>query len=421
MDDTIYLGTGAGLLAVSPDGAESRLFEGYTTSDCAPCVPPAEGCQPVGPVSSSPALTANGDIVVHTENGRILALHDDGSELTCRWVSQGTGETDRAGTGSSPIVVTDPVDGSLSAVFLGTATGHLLALNGDGSEKWRVAPSGAPGTPITASPVISSGGTLYITTPDGFLHAFTLGGRRKWRLAVAQASEATEMFPSPAAGVAVYTVSPNGAVAAVNPDGTLSWRLILDAPVAGSAGFMSQYVELKPTVIPTPESTPGETPEATPTPTATPETSLDTVVYVVDEQGTLYGIRDSSGHLEGKVVTGATGINTSPAIAPQTGSSTTTTPPFLVFGGADGFIYATTLDGGQPCADCEDVRWESLGGAGARLSVGAPVMCSPVIGDDGTIYVTIAEGRLLAIGEPPTTTALTRTPSPTPTATPTPT
>jgi hypothetical protein len=141
----------------------------------------------------------------------------------------------------------------------------------------------------------------------------------------------------------------------------------------------------------------------------------------VDEEGTLYGVRDSTGHVEGKVVTGARGINTSPAIAPYAASSTTTTTPFLVFGGADGFVYATTLDGEQPCADCEDVQWESLGAAGARLSVGAPVMCSPVIADDGTIYVTTAEGRLLAIGAPTTPIAVTQTPSPTPTATPTPT
>jgi outer membrane protein assembly factor BamB len=420
-DDTIYLGTGDGLLAVSSDGAESRLFAGYTTGTCTRCTPPTETCQLVGPISSTPAVTLNGDLVAHTEAGRILALHDDGSELTCLWISEGTGEDDVAGAQSSPLIIVDPTDGSLSAIYVGTATGHLLALNGDGSEKWRVVPSGVAGTPITASPAISSSGILYITTSDGFLNTFSPTGQRRWRFAAVQPSDVTALYPSPAVSVAAYAVSPNGGLTAVNPDGTLSWRFELGAPIPGSAAFMSQSVEIEPTVTPTPASTPLETPAASPTPTYTPETTIDTIVYVVDVDGALYGIRDSTGRLAGKVLTGAAGVSTSPAVAAQVATTTESSFPFVVFGAADGFLYATTLSGEQPCADCDEVRWESIAGAGARLPVGAPVMSSPVIGDDGTIYITTAAGRLLAIGATPNVVVRTHTPTPTPTATPTPT
>jgi len=418
LDDTIFVGTGAGLLALSPDGTEARLFEGYTSPDCVPCTPPAQGCTAVGPISSTPAVTADGDVVVQTEDGRILHLREDGSELTCSWVSPGTGEVSGIADRSSPLLLTDANDGSLSTVFVGTATGHLLSLNGDGSERWRALPSAGSHAPITASPVVSIAGAVYITTDDGFLHAYSTMGTRRWRLPVGSSAQDGYFLPSPGVNVAVYSVSPEGLLVAANPDGTLKWAFQLDASIAGSPAFVNQVVGFEPTATPTVESTPDMTPQQSPTPTPTPETAVDIVVYVVDEVGTLYGVRDSTGRLEGSVATGASGVDTSPAISPQS-IATTSTHPFVIFGAADGFVYATTLFGDQPCTDCEDRQWEAAPGRGGRISVGAAVLSSPAIARDGTIYVTTEEGVLRAIGSPASGADHTATPTPTPTPTPT--
>lgn len=410
VNDTIYLGTGTGLWSLSKDGVRSRLVEGCTADASTPCTPPADGCRPLGQVRSSPVVTLDGDIVVQGQDGAVFALHDDGSELSCRWVSSVMGGEAGEDAWSSPVVLTDSEDGSLSAVFVGTATGHLLALNGDGTERWRALLTESVGTAVTASPVIS-GGMLYIASPDGLLHAFLLGGGRRWQFPVGPAWGGGRPASSPAASVALYTVSHEGTVVAVNPDGTLRWRYRLATSVAGSPGVTSQFVPIRstPTPVVTPTSDAGS--ENTPTPTPTPVTFIDTVVYVVDEEGTVYGIRDSSGALEGSVATGARGVEGSPTLASNSGDGSPIYP-FVVFGDAEGFVYATTLRGEPPCAECEESHWEPVPGGGARVGLGTAVVGSPVIGRDGTIYVTTADGLLYAIGAPPTEAEPTATATP---------
>ena len=425
-NETIYVGCAAGLVALDSDGENLRLFEGYMPGDWQSCSPPSEGCQAVGAINSSPALTSAGDIVVQAEDGRVLALHDDGEELTCEWVFE-PAETRPSGTGqSSPLVITDidtgTDDEALVSVYVGTDTGHILALNGDGSEKWRVAPSGSPGEPITASLALSPGGTMYITTAEGNLHALGLNGNRHWRFALGTAWSGGGLLPSPSIDVSIYAVGPEGLITAVNPDGTLKWRHQVDDVVHGSPAFFPQYVGIEATVTPAPESTPEDptAPTSTPTPTATPVSVTDLVVYVVDDKGTVYGIRSSTGRSEGHIALNVAGVTTSPAVNSQT-TGLTAVNPFVVFGGDDGYIYVTTLDGERPCTNSGDNHWEDLEGGGARAPVIAAVRSSPIIGGDGTIYVTTVDGYLHAIGPPPDGTVACTTWTPTPTSTPTPT
>jgi outer membrane protein assembly factor BamB len=208
-------------------------------------------------------------------------------------------------------------------------------------------------------------------------------------------------------------------VIAVSPDGTLKWRHQLDGTVKGSPAFIPQYVGTEPTATPTSESTPNATPEVTntPTPTETPLSTIEVVVYVVDEEGTVYGIRESTGLLEAKIALHVTGVSTSPVVNTQA-VELTGVNPFVVFGSEDGYVYVTALDGGRPCTNSGENQWEVLEGGGARVSVGSAVRSSPAIGLDGTIYVTTADGQLHAIGPAPdATVAACITFTPTPTAT----
>jgi outer membrane protein assembly factor BamB len=183
---------------------------------------------------------------------------------------------------------------------------------------------------------------------------------------------------------------------------------------------MTQYVGTWSTPSPTPEPTTSETQEATntPTPTETPIPDVDLVVYVVDEQGTVYGIRNSTGSLEGKIALNATGVRTSPLVNVQT-LDFITDHPFVVFGADDGYVYIAALDGTTPCTNGVDNAWEGLEGGGARVSVGASVRSSPAVAADGTIYVTTADGLLHAIGPEEDAIDACETWTPTPTSTPT--
>lgn len=405
-DGTVYVGSGSGLVAIASDGSTVRSVEGYrftSSGACEICAPAEAGCTAVGPVAGSPALSIDDDIVVGTESGQVLGLRDDGNQLHCDWVYSSPGDAEIR---SSPLVLTSSVDRSLTSIVLGTGTGHLQALNGDGSEKWRFAPASLTG-PLTSSPGISVTGEIYFTAPDGFLYALDLAGRLLWRAEVG-APPADALLPSPAVSVAVYAVGADGLVSALHAAGNLKWRFRADSTISSSPALTAQTVTVRSERTPTPQPTPDATQESTPTATPTVSTS-DVVIYVVDDAGTLYGIRDSTGALEGRLqLTGSAPVG-SPAVSSDL---------FVIIGDESGILSGATLDGTPPCVECEDSRWQAgPDGLGGQLSLGSEILSSPVIAEDGTIYLTTADGRLHAIGSP---LASEPTETPTPTGSPTP-
>lgn len=406
----IVIGTTTGVLALTTRGEFRWSFESYsrkclrsatachsddqctagdTCGGCTVCAAGTPGCISVGPINGSPSVAASGDIVVGTEGGQVFGLVDDGKSnmVTCVWVAHAEDQT-FGPVRSSPGIVINTSDATISAASLGTDKGFLVALNGlSGDQIWRFPPGDSLGA-ITSSPALAGNGTSFITAPDGSLRAISSTGVQLWQAQVGTSVSDVDFLPSPAFGPSVYATGPDGdagVIVAVTVNGTVKWRVPTDAPVLGSPIYGQRTV----TVVATPSATPGPPP----TPTPTPPTTFDTVVYAIDTNGTLYGVRDQTGQLivdPPVFVAGSPpGVESSPVLSGDV---------YVVVVGTDGRLYASTIDGTSPCnpptgtptpSKCE---WP--------VSVGAPFVSSPILNTDGRIYVTAADGFLYLIGTP---------------------
>ncbi len=402
----VYVGTPSGLLALTTTGIERWRFEGYsrkclrssqpcqtdadcsggsqartrtgdTCNGCAACDPGTSGCEfLVGPVSASPTVAESGDLVFGSDRGQVFGLGDRGDTFACKWVARAEDQT-LGPVRSSAGVVVSTVDSTITSAFVGTDEGFLLALNGSaGTLKWRFPLSGSLGA-ITSSPAVALDGSSFFTTPGGLLQALSPTGNPLWSVQVSHGEIDASLLPSPALGPSVYATGNDGVVA-VTAAGSVKWRFQTDQPVLGSPVLAQETV----TIPSTATVTPG------PSPSPTPTTVLDTVVFAVDQKGTLYGIRDGTGQEVGRTPID----DTQPTVR---SSPTISTDLFVVVVGDDGRLYASNLDGSPPCESCEgENQWP--GG----IDVGAEIRSSPVINADGTIYVTAADGCVYAIGPP---------------------
>lgn len=107
------------------------------------------------------------------------------------------------------------------------------------------------------------------------------------------------------------------------------------------------------------------------------------------------------------------GITTSPVLSADL---------FVVYGSVFGELYAVRLDYDRtiPCEECDVNDWNPIslrredctgencafaGGGQVTLQLGQPVLSSPIIDRDGTIYVTVGnissgQGTLFTVGTP---------------------
>ena len=118
---------------------------------------------------------------------------------------------------------TAPVVGSDGALYAATTGGDLLAINDDGSLRWRVPLGFAP----LGAPAIGPDGAIYVTDAERGLSAVSALGARLWRLR----SEGRRITSGPVVGAdgTIY-FSRVDRVQAVNPDGSERW---LSPPIDG--------------------------------------------------------------------------------------------------------------------------------------------------------------------------------------------
>lgn len=391
----------------------------WTFTACTPpCSnPPCASPTPVtvGSVSASPSVTAGGTVVVGSDGddgqpGHLFAFQEQGTSVTCLWVYP---PIDRAGasftTKSSAATVINS-DLTLAGAFVGGDDGQLLALNPDGSVRWSYESEG----PITSSPALDANTILYITTQDGRLAAINFAGQQVAQFPFPIGSPPDEPFqPSPATNTTTtYAIGAAGTVYGINPNGTQKWSppVTLPLPPSGSPAFLTQSFNVGPTL------------------------TFDTIVYVVDVEGTAYGLRDVNGRVvqvqrclpssptldcmtdsclpndkcntatnlctisgvactpDSCTTTGDT-CQVSPGIKliPETPVAITTSPavsgdPFVVVGTTDGQVCARNLDGTVPGQDLTTTSgWETGNGC---VQLPDATKSSPIIGLNGVIYVT---------------------------------
>jgi WD40 repeat protein len=108
------------------------------------------------PVQSAPAIASNGTVLVGSDNGTLVALASDGTEL---WAAATGGAITSSAAVAGMYVVVGSDDGGVHAFDLA-----------DGSPLW----SRPTGSQVRSSPAVSSDGTVYVGSCDGNLYALNL-------------------------------------------------------------------------------------------------------------------------------------------------------------------------------------------------------------------------------------------------------
>ncbi len=191
----------------------------------------------LAPITSSPAIAADGTIYVGTNDGKLLAVAGDGSAT--QW-STTTNDT----TGSSPVIASD------GTIYVGSSDKKLYAIAPDGKVKWTFDTGGA----ISGSPAVGGDETVYVGSGDGKLYAVTPEGKARWTY-----TTGGPITGSPAVlGGTVYVGSDDQKLHAVfTPTGAARWTY----PTLGAVG--------------------------------SPVIASDETVYVGSADGTLYGVKPS--------------------------------------------------------------------------------------------------------------------------------
>lgn len=168
------------------------------------------------PATGGPALVSPGAHPWATQRGdaygTLTAVEAGPTNPAIRWQIE-----EPEGFASAPIV------GSDGAVYIVTAANNLLAINDDGSLRWRTNLGFAP----LGAPAISANGVLYVTDTERGLSAISAQGELLWRLR----SEGRRITSGPIVdNDGTIYLSRVDRVQAVNPDGSERW---LSPPIEG--------------------------------------------------------------------------------------------------------------------------------------------------------------------------------------------
>ncbi len=284
-DQSLWVGTTSGdIVSLSADGAvQAALAIG-------------------GPVRSSPARTASGLTIVAGGDGKLHAVEREAATLDAGTDAAADGGDAGDVDGGYPPAravwsrtigpaASSPAIGKDGTVYVGTATGMLVAVAADGrTTKW----SANTHDTLGSTPCISSDGTIYVGSSDHGLYAFAADGSLKWRF---ETGDGAAGSPIVAGDETVYVGASNGMLYAVTPGGKVRWAYATGGAISGSpavrAGFA--YVgsdDKRLHAVATDTGQPAWTFE-TRGAVATPVIGPDGTVYVGSADGNLYAVAPS--------------------------------------------------------------------------------------------------------------------------------
>ena len=176
-------------------------------------------------IEDAPVIDNNGIIYFASTHGMVLAVNADGTE---KWRFQTGGYM----LGSSPAIAED------GTVYVGCWDSFLYAINSDGSLKWKFYANDAN---IASSPAIAEDGTIYFGDLGDFgdntrIYAVYPNGTEKWHYTIND-----RIYSDPCIGDdgTIYIGSNDNYIYALNPDGTLMWKFKTGKEVGGSASIAS--------------------------------------------------------------------------------------------------------------------------------------------------------------------------------------
>jgi outer membrane protein assembly factor BamB len=349
-DGTIYVGSWDNhLYAVNPNGKQKWAF----TTDTK--------------VTSAPALGRDGTVYVGCEDGSLYAIGTSSSKpvphpaqaltVVSAWpmFHHDSAHTGRSQTrprtnagalkwkfdgGDSP-----PVIGNRGTIYVGDSMeigrgaqeGALDAIGPNGKLKWQLP---TDGDVDYFAPAIGNDGTIYIGSNAPALYAVTARGKLKWTMPMGEGPSAPTIGPDGT----IYVASDG--LYAVYPDGIRKWRF--------TTGYDTH---------------------------TSPAIDAHGIAYIGFEDRYLYAV-NSDGSQKWAFDTGYTYVS-SPAI------------------GGDGTIYVGSSqnveDAWHPQEDGKLCAIDRNGRLEWTFTIGAPMVSSPAVGADGTIYFHSNDTYLYAV------------------------
>jgi outer membrane protein assembly factor BamB len=325
--------------------------------------------QAAGPVVSSPAIAADGSVLVGSQDGKVYAVGRDGS---LKW-SYATGD----------IIFSSPALAHDGTIYIGSDDDHLYALNPTtGKPKWSVQMGACPqrvgigpeasrcdvdagptvgpdgvvytggdgiyainpdgtlrwhyvtGGHVSSAPAVLPDGTVVAGCQDDLLYAIAPNGQKKWDFRAGADIEA-----SPAIGDdgTIYVGSDDNKLYALGPDGAMRWAFTTGGDVRASAAIGNGVVFVG---------------------------SFDAQLYAIRLDGTLAWTFRAGDRILSSALVDARGA--------------------ILFGSQDDRLYCLEPDG--------HLRWS--------VELGADVDSSPTLAGDGTIFVGSDDRKLYALRPP---------------------
>jgi outer membrane protein assembly factor BamB len=279
---------------------------------------------------SSPAIAADGTVYIGSDDDNLYAL--DGRTGSLRWKYRVGNCRQTVGIGPEATrcdVDAGPTVGPDGAIY--TGGDGIYAINPDGTLRWRFATGGH----VTSAPALASDGTVIGGSQDNSIYAISPDGRKRWEF---RARDDVDSSPAIEEDGTIYVGSDDNRLYALSPQGQLLWAFTTGDDVRAS-----------------------------------PAIGHDGTVYIGSFDGLLYAIR-RDGTLLWSFRTGDRILSS--ALVDASGA--------ILVGSQDDRLYAIESDG--------KLRWS--------VELGGDVDSSPILAADGTIYVGSDDTKLYALRTP---------------------
>ncbi|HEY2955270.1 MAG TPA: PQQ-binding-like beta-propeller repeat protein [Candidatus Eisenbacteria bacterium] len=304
---------------------------------------------------SSPCIGADGAIYLGTRSGRLLALNPNG---TLRWAFQAGGPLEY----SSPAIASD------GTVYVGAMDSTLYAVHSDGTLRWKV----RRGSTFRSSPLLLPNDDVVVGNGDNSLYRFSADGVQVWSFATLG-----NVRSSPAAGPSgdLYFGCFDTRVYALHDAGDLYW-----------SGATGNIIDL-----------------------SSPAVAADSTILIGGADTFLYAIKPSGGvrwvYSDGANINASAAVRADGVILAPMGSHITALSPggqrlWRLWVGnavrsspavvADGTVYFGSDDSTFYCVNSDStLRW--------RYLVGSRIRTAPAVAADGTVYFGAFDGRVFAL------------------------
>ena len=317
-DGSVLVGSQDGkLYAVASDG---NLKWSYATGDI---------------IFSSPAIAHDGTIYIGSDDDHLYAVNPAGAKP--RWIVQVGACPQRVGIGpeaSRCDVDAGPTVGPDGVIY--TGGDGVYAINPDGTLRWRFQTGGH----VSSAPAVLPDGTVIAGSQDDTLYAIAPNGQKRWDF---HAGGDIEAAPAIGDDGTIYVGSDDHKLYALGVDGTLRWAFTTGADVRASATVGNGMIFVG---------------------------SFDAQMYAIHLDGTLAWTFRAGDRIVSSALVDARGA--------------------ILFGSQDDRLYCLEADG--------HLRWS--------VELGGDVDSSPVLAADGTIFVGTDDRKLYALrapsGSPPT-------------------